>query len=1493
MKMTKLIRHIAMTLLGVFALTTLSCERDTFYVADYVATPGRPVNVKLSFELPLKDEVAMTRTITDKEEHMINDFYLLIFDSQGNRVFGKYYYNEELHDKVTYNGGTWSSVDSNPTNPNDQNSTHGYVMAKAMTGTCYIFGFANIGDSEEENVEPNDLLEGTAVKNRLYKGLTSTRYKLDHIENIDSLYRIQIDAMSEAKANILERTNPNLMYSGAWQKYSDKPYENGFDLVKGSAGEVNIDEIMAITDPTSPSGYKYVDEDGNIDLTEIGMVYLRCLTAHITFNIEINDEVFSAFEPESWQVVNLPTRVYLMDQGNNTPLTRAEIEFKESTVMPHMLHDNGKFTFDFWMYENHKKTRNARGEDLKPTLLQAKKTNSPSYVNPQNAANPEYANQYLDETDMIMSDPYDKDTYKDQGIIDYYDYYFGNTLLQWDDEGDGTGNPLPKLKTIYGYDSWKYDRHQDYGYYKGKTKAQLTDDEKKNINNDAIKQFLYAKREYQIKRRSQNTAVWNRKGDYNPDANTTTIDVNRYSWGTNNDLMRMNYSSKKFVYADDKATYVIIKGRLRFKNTDANGDSKDITLINYGYQKETELDGSEYLKPKEDKYKDGYIDATYTIHLGNFNDDENKGAKGSMDNFDVLRNTEYTYNVKINGINSIYTTVESNLTEGGNPQYRVKKQPGADGLMNLAKGVVYNTDAHFCQFNMMLTKASLSDFYFEMHTPWNNYSSDDFKKNGHFIYVDDTTESTTKMNEDIAAGYYNSKDVARVKSIISDPDFFWFKFSPTMDQTDLTNDASNYDETVYGKSRQTEKYNRSNPNLWNLYDFMLEMEKIVQAAQAVVDAGFDVTTNAGLDDYNAAQEADPVTYPIKLTKFQCKTTRGEGGIPANTPTYLYFLDSRIKRMFYTVYLDEYYYYQMPRGVTNWVRPYWKHFANQPSRYVNFGYRDGSSSGVTSGYMLSPDKQSGTMITQLTVVQPSIQTFYSTETINSSERFEVAIGLEHENETHDPRWTDKYDTPATSGMDRYNGWEFAWTNLKDLGTDSWEKYVDNVVYDDENGMQNNIIMRGSGNDIKPTSTATWQEGGKTVTGIKRNDTTPANRDDDNQYVAGAVRMCMNRNRDENNNGKIDECELKWFLPTSRQLELASLGHYSLQDPLFEFNDLVNGDKHRFHKTGKFAVSNIHGEYLWMYHYVSSDYHTLTSEEMLNSPTYDTPDDYQSRPYEMRCVRNLGGEYDKNGNIIVMSGEYKDKNSGNAIGAPYNYVSKTPQSLLFEYDQVNKIFKMTYYDSRSVRGIYYNAQELADVAPYYHYLFSTTNLPYYRFKVAKNLEKISVPANTKYDYIFKTMRPCSNYSEEPGGGDIGSWRVPNHAELGVMVIQLRQYNYTQGESKVQEQNPAWFFGSNNQSSPHIYSSTSWNFTGPYVRVHNANYNNNEGWGITTSNPTQWGNLDSYNLVNFNASNMYVRCVKDYRGDQNYYKEFVGSDSESYQDKHGAESEGFTED
>lgn len=113
---------------------------------------------------------------------------------------------------------------------------------------------------------------------------------------------------------------------------------------------------------------------------------------------------------------------------------------------------------------------------------------------------------------------------------------------------------------------------------------------------------------------------------------------------------RVSDSDRTFAFAPANSTYVVIYGEAIEK--DANGNTVKNAKVNY------------------------------TIHLGDFS------PSGSVGNFSVDRNTHYTYNVTVNGVDKI--EVEAKRENG-------EYENGAEGTIidMTASKQVYNLDAHY------------------------------------------------------------------------------------------------------------------------------------------------------------------------------------------------------------------------------------------------------------------------------------------------------------------------------------------------------------------------------------------------------------------------------------------------------------------------------------------------------------------------------------------------------------------------------------------------------------------------------------------------------------------------------------------------------------------------------------------------------------------------------------------------------------------------------
>lgn len=140
----------------------------------------------------------------------------------------------------------------------------------------------------------------------------------------------------------------------------------------------------------------------------------------------------------------------------------------------------------------------------------------------------------------------------------------------------------------------------------------------------------------------------------------------------------------KFIYAPDSATYVEIRMRMQLK------------VQNNG----TTIDRS--------------ADVKYTVHLGYC---QGNTELEKANDFFSLRNTKYTYTVKVKGVDKIVVEAKK---EG-------EKQPGAEGLVvDYIGGERIQLDAHYSVFNISLTPKEISTLHYRIKTPFGRYETGTF-----------------------------------------------------------------------------------------------------------------------------------------------------------------------------------------------------------------------------------------------------------------------------------------------------------------------------------------------------------------------------------------------------------------------------------------------------------------------------------------------------------------------------------------------------------------------------------------------------------------------------------------------------------------------------------------------------------------------------------------------------------------------------------------------
>lgn len=131
-----------------------------------------------------------------------------------------------------------------------------------------------------------------------------------------------------------------------------------------------------------------------------------------------------------------------------------------------------------------------------------------------------------------------------------------------------------------------------------------------------------------------------------------------------------DYQLGNWVYANENSTYVVIRGTLSY----------------------------------EDQTKNEFVnaDVTYTVHLGStgnssISDWANK--EELVNKYATERNTHYTYNVTITGVNSIEVEVNEDKEE----------RPGVEGDVIVAGGQVEDMDAHYGRTMFTLTRGDILD----------------------------------------------------------------------------------------------------------------------------------------------------------------------------------------------------------------------------------------------------------------------------------------------------------------------------------------------------------------------------------------------------------------------------------------------------------------------------------------------------------------------------------------------------------------------------------------------------------------------------------------------------------------------------------------------------------------------------------------------------------------------------------------------------------------
>lgn len=417
-----------------------------------------------------------------------------------------------------------------------------------------------------------------------------------------------------------------------------------------------------------------------------------------------------------------------------------------------------------------------------------------------------------------------------------------------------------------------------------------------------------------------------------------------------------DYVPGDFVFAPENSTYVTIRGTLSFQH------------------------GTDFYN----------ADVTYTVHLGSTGSDPD--SEELVNNYDVCRNTHYTYNVTITGVESMRVEVVSDKEE----------RPGVEGDVIKAGGEVVDLDSHYGRAKFSLTRRDIkAGLSWAISTPFQRglkvFDRSNYTVDREEVGIVETDISELEKREEL-------------KTDLSLNDYRWVQFAINQECVLVRDDEGHTNVKVppsaFAKYPGYEAYSSTD---------------LSDKAPAFGGEGYHY------DGSTAIYSQDVVLYDVnqllnhlfieanKSEKQGCDLFLKDGGVS-------YDDDAEVT---ITAFIDEYVYkydptiayYKIPdTKVTSDELLLWKKVVNGENRMLHI---------CVEGAQYSPDGNTSWAESVITFSQRPIYTFYDPDSDVST-----AWGTEFKNESEDAEdGTDK-NLPATSSA--LNG--IAWNKDKNTFDD---------------------------------------------------------------------------------------------------------------------------------------------------------------------------------------------------------------------------------------------------------------------------------------------------------------------------------------------------------------------------------------------------------------------------------------------------------------------------
>lgn len=544
----------------------------------------------------------------------------------------------------------------------------------------------------------------------------------------------------------------------------------------------------------------------------------------------------------------------------------------------------------------------------------------------------------------------------------------------------------------------------------------------------------------------------------------------------------------------------------------------------------------------------------------------------------------------------------------------------------------------------------------------------------------------------------------------------------------------------------------------------------------------------------------------------------------NEPDYVFNAASGLCKV--TVYANEYFYEQNPmQENAPKDKDLWKIFANSPDRTFDLL--------VNTSHEISPDGQSRYHQAIVTIRQMSIKTVF----VNSPDGMRV-WGVENVNETPDLDYMVRAATEADAFYNKYysNGWANTWSVMSRRAGG----LTDNVMPDP--------MFRSKENTL-------WQVMTKVANAKLTLSKDHTNLAMSNYHATYACFTPFLRNRDNNRDGQMQANEMQWYIPSICETNMLYVAERAL--PL---KSRLVGHAPSDNATALYTSRAFMGSTNLTL--ASCNTIMLVEESHSMTPIYNF--DYYSNssvpgkrmPYsDVRLIRDLG--------ILETSEDHSYHLDEISKEINKTLVNKWTENeyLIFRAENLpsnvtratRAIYELPAHNETSqINTVYQKGFEVA------RYIANTIDKPKDLNKPNRESEYYYEIWSTLISDIEKGKSPCAYYYQNPDKSDLGTWRLPNEAELMIMAGGLFDWDD-------REKDKVYDFGGNlpsfNMKNGRVIHSR----TGFSKRDMNGARSFSAGYQMyfdgylrfITTVDTRWGG-DKDRLVN--AGKGYVRCVRD---------------------------------